>query len=116
MFKDKINRQDQKHKSYQVVHSKALCLKENCRKGYKYEQCYNLLNNLQLYKGKRPAMQVRAYTVCRNLKAVLKKGNKPTDSYYTKQSPLWKHFVCSKLQMAIPRNCHKAVGYNKKQY
>ena len=105
----KVDCKYKEYKSYKVVHPKALCLKEDGRECYKNKQCDYLLDNFQLYKRERSAMQVGAYAVCRHLEAVLKKRYQPTDYNDSKHAPFWKHLVCSKFKVSIPCKCHECI-------
>lgn len=81
---------------------------DNNRKYGKHAEGNDFLKNFQL-SGAEMAI---AYTVGRDLKKILEKGNAPANQNDKKEriTPLWKIF-----QMAVPSYRHKRIGDDEKQ-
>ena len=115
LFKNKIDRQNQKYESDNVVQAESLCFEEHNGENGEHCQRHNLLNNFQFDKTERSAVDVGPNTVGRNLKTVLKQRNAPTDEDYGPQPQIFEASHLAEFQVAVPRESHKCVRDNKQQ-
>src|SRR5690606_13334225 len=106
---NKVNRQYQQSKAYQVIHLQW-SMKGERGEDYKHHQCNNLLNNFQLYQREYTSVPLKTNPVGRNLKAIFKKGDQPAEENDTKQRKLTEPGVFGKFEMSIPGKRHKNVG------
>jgi hypothetical protein len=94
---DKINRQDQKDKSYQVIPPKRFVFKDQQGENGENNQCDHLLNYFQFDQAKRSAITPESDPVGRDLKAVLEKGNTPADQYNSYEPEFMQSFDLTEL-------------------
>lgn len=73
----------------------------------------DLLDNLQLHKGKRTAIAHETDAVGRNLARILGKGDSPREDDDSIQGPRRDDLHLLELEVAIPRQRHKDIGDNE---
>ena len=98
-----------------MIPSESFVFEKQESKNHKNQQGNHLLQNLQFNELKRTAKGFASKPVCRNLKAILKKRNSPTDQDDTEESGFLKPPPFSKFQMTIPGHCHKRIRQNQKK-
>ncbi len=97
-FEYKEYRPDHHGKSNNVI-PPQIFFKVNCGENAEYNQGNNLLNGLQLGGGEL----VMSHAVCRHLKAIFNKGNKPA---YKDNLGKGRFLI---LEMPVPCNCHEYI-------
>lgn len=107
LLKDEEYRQNKAEKAYEVIPSQSLVLHYELHYNRKYRKRNDLLNNFQLPNGEWTTILYASEPICRNHKAILKKGNQPTNEDYRHQADALESRL--KHHLAIPRQGHKEV-------
>ena len=91
-LKDKVDRQDQEHEAYQMIHLEGFLLEEDRGKEDKYQQGNHFLYHFQLNQRKGSPVAFKTNTVGRHLQAVFKQGDTPADQDHNDEGHLVKAF------------------------
>lgn len=105
----------QAEESGDVVPVELLSREEEHRHDGEDGQCDDLLDYLELKKGKGTAVLGVADLVGRNHEAILYQSNPPRDENDNIKWPVLRNTGSLQLQMTIPRDGHEDVGDDQKQ-
>lgn len=105
----------QAEESGDVVPMKLLSREKEHRHDGEDGQCDDLLDHLELKKGKGAVILGVAYLVGRNHEAILYQSNAPRDENDNIKWPVLGNTGGLQLQVAIPRDGHEDVGDDQKQ-
>ena len=94
-----------------MVPLQALASEENGRKECEDDERDNLLHHLELHQREGASVACETYSVGGNLAGVLGQRNAPREYDDEPQWPRRDEFHLLQLQVAIPREGHKYVGY-----
>ena len=97
-----------------MIPFKRLVLKKEKYEYRKHDQRYRFLKYFQLPQAERPAGYVAADAVCRNLKAVFKKSDAPTQNDDRRQAKFAEPRHLAEFEMPVPRKRHEKIGNDKK--
>ena len=87
----------------------TFALKYQSDKQRKYREGYHLLNYLELHQVKGAPVDVLTYPVCRDLKAVFKKGYAPGEQYDQYEWPTVRNVHFLQFEMSIPGKRHTDI-------
>lgn len=98
-----------------VVPLNGLAFEQQGADDREYSKGNHFLNDFELDKTERPAVDVRANPVGRYHKAVFEQGYSPGTYYYQNQRPVVGDVKFGKLELAIPGERHKDIRNDQKK-
>jgi len=108
-FENEVNRQNQEEESYGVIDFEGFVFEKHHRKDGEYHQGNDFLDDFELPEVEWAAVFGKTDAVCRNLKAIFKQGDAPTDQDDAYKTQILAPTHLLEFQMAIPGKGHKGV-------
>ena len=96
-----------------MIPVQRLALEKDHREDGEDNERNHLLYHLQLHEAEGAAVLTESQPVGRNLAAILQQGNTPTEQNDPVERPVADNLHLLQLQVAIPGQRHKNVGYDK---
>ena len=111
LFERKKHGEHDEDEGNEVVPTEGLRLEDRDHDNGEHDKRYGFLDDFQLDKVERAAIDSRANAVGGNHERILEKGNTPRHQYDQNQRPVFRRGDdLDQFQLSVPRKSHENVG------